>query len=352
MRMSASLSVSRITGTACPAGTDRSRRSSSNPSVSPAGTSATTTSGRRWVSICSAGSPEGTVLTLNPAASSAGRARSTKAWSSSTSRTLDRVRAGADPVSGAVVLRAVLPCCAGFCAPYRRGGQAPVVRSLRAMLDAMQHTPARRRGRGARVEAPAHRLPVGALLVVLLMLIVTACAGRHGAVATPSPTRSTSTDRAREARVWVTTADGRSTLTERPAAVMHSGSLPGTDAVVSVKSPYTLPAVLGRRRIHDRGVRHTGRRPGTGCPGPADGRPVRPRRRRWALDPAPAARRERLLPLEPVLRPGAAGTARPRPAAVLARRGRGHRPAAGPTGPAAEPVADGGRHPVVRAGRG
>ena len=29
-----------------------------------------------------------------------------------------------------------------------------------------------------------------------------------------------------------------------------------------------------------------------------------------------------------------------------------HRPAAGPSGPAAEPVADGGRHPVVRAGAG
>ena len=36
--------------------------------------------------------------------------------------------------------------------------------------------------------------------------------------------------------MWVTTADGRSALTEHPAAVMHSGSLPGADTVVSVKS--------------------------------------------------------------------------------------------------------------------
>ncbi len=104
------------------------------------------------------------------------------------------------------------------------------------MLDAMEHPPVRDRGRGARVQAPSPRLFAGALLVVVLMIAVTACVGRHGSVATPSPTRSTSTARAREARVWVTTADGRSTLTERPAAVLHAGSAPGTDEVLSVKS--------------------------------------------------------------------------------------------------------------------
>lgn len=87
-----------------------------------------------------------------------------------------------------------------------------------------------------------HRTRVIVLLTVLLLTTATACAGRHqGTQAPASLTQSTSTQptsagAARQALVWMTTADGTSTLAQRPAATFQSGKLPGTDAVLSVNT--------------------------------------------------------------------------------------------------------------------
>jgi glucosylceramidase len=79
-------------------------------------------------------------------------------------------------------------------------------------------------------------LPLTLLLTVLL-ITSTACAGPHkDAQPTESPTQPTSAGAAHQALVWMTTADGTSTLAQRPAAAFQSGNLPGTDAVVSVNT--------------------------------------------------------------------------------------------------------------------
>jgi hypothetical protein len=86
--------------------------------------------------------------------------------------------------------------------------------------------------RGSRTNGAARRMRVGLLLTVLFTVLLTSST----ACATVPQGTPTSAGAARQALVWMTTADGTSTLAQRPAATFLSGYLPRADAMVSVKT--------------------------------------------------------------------------------------------------------------------